>query len=233
MKKKSRLKILPDRIFHKMWDEATNTSLLDFIHTFTSPLSKEYIDFYRRYDIEPLAASDMLSHIHKRANQSLKAILEEAGIKKSEVYHCFCVPKRTLDDWYTGVNRCPSYFRLVLLKQYHLLSLGKYIILESEKKYRSTFPPIYEKSESATNIPAINNPLVSDVQPDVNHEADSDAMSSLLNSPKRSQSGRFTYAEVEKMLSQGNPRDVMDSDALSQLLRETDYLSNRGKKTDS
>lgn len=210
MKKKARLKIIPDRIFHKLWDSAATMSFTDFLHNFTYSLSADYIDFYRRFDIEPLAASSMLSNIHHRANQSFKEIIEEAQLKKAEVYHCFCVPKRTMDDWYSGANRCPSYFRLALLKQYHMLNLGKYIILESEKKYRSTFPPVYEKNEPETNT--------------------SDDIYTKSPDLPAAPANRLTYAQVERMLAKGNPKDVMDSEAISQLLGQTEYLMRNRKK---
>lgn len=152
MARVSRLKVLPDRVFHSLWDRAAGTELVDYIRAFTAPLSEEYIDFYKKYKIGPADAAQMLKEIHARANMSLKEIVSEAGIKKSEIYHVFCIPKRTVDDWYAGVNRCPSYVRLMLLRQFHLLRLGKYIILASQKDYRESAPGVYKHRSEAKRV---------------------------------------------------------------------------------
>ncbi len=141
--KKNKLKVLPDKEFHKIWNAAQKKDYEAYVHMFTHPASKDRIDFEKKYDISFNAAYTLLKNIYDKANLSFKDILALTGKRKVEISNAFCIPIRTIEEWYSGNNRCPSYVRLMLLNNYYQLSLGKRVITQSEKEHRDNKPSIY------------------------------------------------------------------------------------------
>lgn len=148
-KRRPRLRILPDKAFRKIWDKANSgLTLEEYMRIFTgSSAGKPYVDF-KRYYIDYVESLDLLKAVYEAAQLSFFDILQKSGKRKSEISDMFCIPIRTIEEWYSGKNRCSTYIRLMLLKQFHLLSLGnKYIKLESEVLFLSSMPSIYEHHE--------------------------------------------------------------------------------------
>lgn len=133
MPKSKIIKTIPDRVFCKLWTNACDDiKIYEFIDLFTNPLSKKYIDFHKKYKMDELQAVCMLENIYRMAHLSVKDIINSSGKRKSDIGYIFCIPIRTLEDWYSGKNKCPSYAKLMMLKKFGLFSLGKYIYLESD-----------------------------------------------------------------------------------------------------
>ncbi len=148
-KRRPRLRILPDKAFRKIWDKANSGLMLDeYMRAFTdSSAGKPCVDF-KKYYIDYVESLELLKAVYETAQLSFFDILEKSGKRKSEISDMFCIPIRTVEEWYSGKNRCSAYIRLMLLKQFHLLSLGnKYIKLESEVLFLSSMPSIYEHHE--------------------------------------------------------------------------------------
>ncbi len=140
---RNRLKIIPDRIFHRLWDSIEKYSDRE---AFMSDLSSDPSLFnYISYDLTYPECIYLLKSIYNARNMTLKEILKATGVKKSDISHIFCIPIRTVEDWYSGKNRTPSYIKLMVLKHYHMLDLGKYVRLESAIEHERTQPPIYIK----------------------------------------------------------------------------------------
>lgn len=140
---RQRLKIVPDRIFHKIWNHIDKYTTMD---DYVSSLSMDPSIFnYNSYGITYSECIYMLKSLYKAKNMSFKELIDAAGSKKSEISHIFCIPIRTVEDWYSGKNRTPSYVKIMLLKQYHMLDLGKYVRLASSIEYIQTQPSIYIK----------------------------------------------------------------------------------------
>lgn len=147
-KRQNRKKILPDRLFALLWNGAEkNSDKSEYIRKYTLPGSEEYIEFSKKYGIEYEDAIILLNEIFEKNKMTVKEILALAGKKKAEAASAFCVPIRTMEDWYAGKSGCASYIRLAMLRQYHLLNLGKYIYIQAEEEYRNTFPDVYKKRE--------------------------------------------------------------------------------------
>ena len=133
MPKSRIIRIIPDRVFYRLWKAADNDiKIYEYIDSFTSPLSDSYIDFRKMYKMDELQTIGMLENIYKAAHLSIKDIIDVSGKRKADVGYIFCIPIRTLEDWYSGKNKCPSYARLMMIRKFGLLSLGKYIYLESD-----------------------------------------------------------------------------------------------------
>lgn len=106
--------------------------IYEYIDSFTSPLSNTYIDFRKKYKLDELQVINMLENIYRAAHLSVKDIISASGKRKADVGYIFCVPIRTLEDWCSSKNKCPSYTRLMMIRKFGLLNLGKYIYLESD-----------------------------------------------------------------------------------------------------
>lgn len=141
--RRQRLKIIPDRVFHKLWDLVDKYDTQD--DYISSLMSSDKIFGFKKYALDYAEASFALAQIYNLKNMPFKEIIEKAGTKKCTVSHIFCIPIRTVEDWYSGVNNSPSYIRLIILKYYHLLNLGKHIRLECDINYFKTKPSIYVK----------------------------------------------------------------------------------------
>lgn len=144
-----RMKILPDNLFSTLWSEAEkHDDKSEYINKFTSYTSKDVIRFKANYDIEIEEAYNVLSEIFDKQHMTFKEILEAAGKTKAEISHSFCIPYRTVEDWYRGKAKCASYIRLSILRQYHLINLGKHIYTELEEEYKTSKPAVYRKQKN-------------------------------------------------------------------------------------
>lgn len=106
--------------------------IYEYIDSFTSPLSNTYINFHKKYKLDELQVINMLENIYRAVHLSVKDIIEMSGKRKADIGYIFCIPIRTLEDWYSEKNKCPSYTRLMMIRKFGLLNLGKYIYLESD-----------------------------------------------------------------------------------------------------
>ena len=140
---KKRLKIIPDRIFHKLWDEAGKYNDLDEYIISISSNSK--IFNYKSHDLDYPEYAELLKNIYNCRKLKLKDISDKVSKQKSELSHIFCIPIRTIEAWYSDINTIPAYILLMMLKHFHLINLGKYIRLESEIEREATKPSIYNK----------------------------------------------------------------------------------------
>lgn len=133
MPKSKIIRIVPDRIFYRLWKAAdSDMKIYEYIDSFTSPLSDTYINFRKKYKMDELQVINMLENIYRAAHLSVKDIIGTSGKRKADIGYIFCIPIRTLEDWCSGKNKCPSYTRLMMIRKFGLLNLGKYIYLESD-----------------------------------------------------------------------------------------------------
>ena len=144
--RKQRLKVIPDRVFHKLWDAVGKYESEDIY--ISNIIDNDSIFNYRKYCLDYVEASFVLACIYRLKNMSFSDILNKAGTKKSTVSHIFCIPIRTIEDWYSGTNRSPAYIRLMMLKYFHLLDLGKHVRIESDINFYKTRPAVYVKHKT-------------------------------------------------------------------------------------
>ena len=131
-KRSRRLKILPDRIFHRIWCTAVEEKdRATFLAKMISGDGKTAIR-PEKYRIDAVLWYDVLRGIHDAANLNMAEIVKMSGKKKAEISHYFCIPIRTLEDWCSGKSIPPSYVRLMLLREYGLINIGENVRLESK-----------------------------------------------------------------------------------------------------
>lgn len=202
-KRVSRIKILPDKIFHKLWDDAaTIESEKNYVKKYLSVLSDEYINF-KKYNISDEQALELIRNIYLYSNMTFKEITNRANKNLSDIAHTFCISYRTVESWNRGVNKCPGYIRLMLLKQYKLLDLGKGIKLESEKQYDELHIPKYNKTITSTT-------LIDDSVDDIEEFPDIDLL----------------LEKYDRLISKEYRADINSSLKTRELLEKTNYLDS-------
>lgn len=55
------------------------------------------------------------------AHMSVQDLCSRAGIGQSELSRKFCIPLRTVQNWFGGQNRCPQYIILMMARLLHQL----------------------------------------------------------------------------------------------------------------
>ena len=145
---KQRVKIIPDKLFFKFWKAASEGyDKQNYISNFTSATSADFVDFKNKYGIYYEEAAEMLSNIYEAANMPFPEIIEKTGKKKSQIRDIFCIPQRTVEDWCYGKAKPNQSIKLMILRQFHLLYLGKYIHVQSELDFAELKPRVYKKRE--------------------------------------------------------------------------------------
>lgn len=196
---KERTKVLPDKILCDLWKKAAECELQEYIKIHTSVISDDYIDFKHKYGIQIDQSIEMLKGIYKCSNMSLKEIMSEIGMGKSKLSYIYCIPIRTVEDWYAEIHRTPDYIRLQLVKDYNILNLGKFIKLQSEIDKEKTIKPVYKKNESQNN---------------------------KKTEPKIKTSELDTILKEYEHKKVTNPDGVKKSVEVRELLEKTDYLKD-------
>lgn len=230
-----KIKIIPNKIFHKLWKEANkDISKEEFIRTFTSPLSKNYINFYRKLDIDEYEMLGIFDGIYSAAKMTLNDIISISGIRKSELSDMFCIPIRTIEDWCSGKAKCNPYIRLFLLRYFRLINLGKWIEVECERKYKDETPKKYNSSSRKARNSS-----------DLDDNLDSQTFSIEDNNYDRNSSHEDDYnefSEIDALLESIPSHDFIKEDKefrdydkkmqersknsdVQKLLEETAYLS--------
>ena len=69
----------------------------------------------------PQGRIDYLSRIWNAAHMSVRQIVDASGLKQSAFATRFCIPYRTVQDWYGGRRQAPDYVRLMLIRLLGLL----------------------------------------------------------------------------------------------------------------
>lgn len=64
---------------------------------------------------------DTLRSIYTAVHRTLREIIEASGLSQAAFARRYCIPKRTVENWCSGVNDCPLYTRLLLQESLGLL----------------------------------------------------------------------------------------------------------------
>ena len=194
------VKVIPDKIFHILWNNAKKFELLDdYIKYFTSIKSKGYIDFYKECNINEIDIFVTLSNI-------------------------FCIPIRTIEDWYAGKSKCNDYIRLMFIRHFELLDLGRHV--QNEYKYIKKY-----KGQIANNVD-INSGKVGNSK-----KIEKNIIRKNKRNEKNSKNHRIDNELIENDNSDYNIDSTIDflerirkSESTAKILRETDYLDQIMKK---
>lgn len=98
-------------IFNTLWAEALTTADRDAYVSDWALSSIWGDDPESEIPAERIA---YLGQIWDTARMSVKAICKAAGLTQAALAQRFCVPKRTVENWCSGVSKCPDYTRLMM-----------------------------------------------------------------------------------------------------------------------
>lgn len=131
MKKNQKLnKYISFKLFYKLWNTAKEfDSESLYISSLTSYSSDKVIDFHK-YNLTYEQWVTMLSNIYRAYNTSIDEIWKSSGLSKSDFAKLFCFEYRTLDYWITDKRNCPDYVKLMLLRYFNMINLGKHIYFQ-------------------------------------------------------------------------------------------------------
>lgn len=102
---------MTDKLFSKLWQDAL-----------AQPSKELYIAEYGYPDWFDEISTDIdnvitvLDSIHTVAHMSIKEMIARAGMSQAKFALRFCVPKRTVENWCAGVNKCADYDRLAFAR---------------------------------------------------------------------------------------------------------------------
>lgn len=230
MANNSRQKIIPDKIFYKLWKMSTSgCTKKEYLNYFLNVTSNGYINFKKKYNIQFEEAAEMLNNIYDAATMPFNILLEKTGKKKCEIRDIFCIPQRTFEDWCSGKNKVNQTIKLMILRQFHLIHLGKYIKVQSEIEYEKSTPKVYKKHTDK------NNKVVKE---DDKHEVSKKVSNwtpkqNEVDSPSKYES--MSDEEFDKLLDDisiqrkertEEKKRIEDAANISRILRETDYLND-------
>lgn len=69
------------------------------------------------------AARAALRSIYTAVHRTIREIVEASGLSQAAFARRYCIPKRTVENWCSGVNDCPLYTRLLLQESLGLLQV--------------------------------------------------------------------------------------------------------------
>ena len=144
---KHRKKVISNRSFAEIWTaskEAKSFRELCNMAYESKHFSPSYLDKNNNINLKEFYI--LLENIYMAYNMSFKEIMSKAGVTNSMVRDLFCIPEKSIEAWKSGRNKCPDYVRLMMLRYYHLINLGKYIYSEDFDYYINTIPKVYTES---------------------------------------------------------------------------------------
>lgn len=221
---KHRKKILSDRSFAAIWDAASKASSyrelcnMSYDSKYFSPT---YLEKKSGLSMEEVYI--VLENIYKAYNMRFDEIMHEAGTTNSKLRDCFCIPEKSIEAWKSGRNKCPDYIRLMLLRYYHLINLGKYVYTEGYDNYLKTIPKVYESSGKDKDKDEDNN--LKGGQSSDDHSSSSVSY------------GDYEDEDFDKLIASISSLRSRSDDAIkinrNAIVNKTDYLDNilKRKKT--
>lgn len=102
---------MTDKLFAKLWKDAL-----------AQPDKEMYIseygypEFFDEISEDLQEIVDVLGNIHDVAHMSLREIIKQSGMTQAAFAEKFCIPRRTIEDWVSGKNKCRDYDRLMFCR---------------------------------------------------------------------------------------------------------------------
>lgn len=112
---------MTDKIFYELWSDALNTTDRD---AYVSDWGLSSIWEDTEESTIPETRISQLGDIWDVAHMSIKEICKAANLTQAALATRICAPKRTIENWCSGANKCPDYTRLLILLELNLISKG-------------------------------------------------------------------------------------------------------------
>lgn len=72
----------------------------------------------------PAGRIERIGAVWDVAHVSVREIRAATGLSQAAFAQHFCIPRRTVENWESGVNSCPDYLRLLLAQAIGLYARG-------------------------------------------------------------------------------------------------------------
>lgn len=76
-------------------------------------------------DSDPLENAQAAGNIWDVAHMSIKDLCQHAKLSQVALSTRFCVPYRTVQDWYSGRSTCPQYIKLAMAELLGILTVAR------------------------------------------------------------------------------------------------------------
>ena len=235
---KHRKKVLSDKSFAAIWEASSKAKSyrelcnMAFTSKYFNPL---YLEKNSGLNLEEVYT--VLENIYEAYNMTFAQIMTEAKTTNSKLRDCFCIPEKSIEAWKSGRNKCPDYIRLMLIRYYHLLNLGKYIYTQGYEYYMETIPRVYEVGQGEALQKASLEKKKDNLEKVKSEKEDVDDVEMILKSLSsyryyEKTNGTEKYAKkrdnkesssMESSGIEGKNRDKINNKR-SQIVDKTDYL---------
>lgn len=111
---------MTDKQFYLIYTEALDSTDRDaFVSDWA--LSTTFGDNFDVDDDTIISRAEEIRKTWDVAHMSVQDLCSRAGIGQSELSRKFCIPLRTVQNWFGGQNRCPQYIILMMARLLHQL----------------------------------------------------------------------------------------------------------------
>lgn len=76
-------------------------------------------------DSDPTENAEIIGSIWDVANMSVKDLCKKTKLSQVAISDRFCVPYRTVQEWYGGRRTCPQYFKLAMAELLGLINITR------------------------------------------------------------------------------------------------------------
>lgn len=146
---RKRKKVITKKLFYALWEGAEKASTKEeYMRRYSNAAAKELKHAREKGGLKYTEYLFILNECYEKQQLTFREIVDYAHATKAEISKTFCIPIRTVEEWYNGNNRCNSYIRLMILRHYYLFDFGKYIYTETDEEHDELKPKIYNKNDS-------------------------------------------------------------------------------------
>lgn len=76
-------------------------------------------------DSDLLENAELAGNIWDIAHMTIKDLCQQTGISQAAIGYRFCVPYRTVQQWYAGDRSCPEYVKIAMADSLGLLKVPR------------------------------------------------------------------------------------------------------------
>lgn len=104
------------KLYYKLWLDAKSQPNKEmYINEYGYP------DWFDEISTDPDEVVSFLGEIHDKIWTPFKDILDGYGLSKAEFSRRFCIPIRTVEDWYSGKRKMPEWAKKLIIEKLEIM----------------------------------------------------------------------------------------------------------------
>lgn len=104
------------KLYYKLWQDAKNQPDKEmYIGKY------DYTDWFDEISTNPDKVISFLEGIHDKIWMPFNDILSNSGFSKAEFSRRFCIPIRTVEDWYSGKRKMPEWAKKLIIEKLEIM----------------------------------------------------------------------------------------------------------------